>query len=192
MTASMTAGAAAASADLLTDLKSGYLLGANPRKQFLAQFFGVFAGVLVVVPAFYVIVPNASVLGTAQWPAPSAQVWAAVAKLLSNGLHSLHPTAQIGLAVGVLVGMILPLLERAFPKKAHWVPSATGIGLAMVIPFFNSLSMFVGAGVALFLQKKHPKLAEKYIIPVSSGVIAGESLVGVVVALLSATGIIAS
>ncbi len=39
MTASVTAGAAGASADLLTDLKSGYLLGANPRKQFIAQFW---------------------------------------------------------------------------------------------------------------------------------------------------------
>jgi len=38
MTAGVTAGAAASSADLLTDLKSGYLLGANPRKQFIAQF----------------------------------------------------------------------------------------------------------------------------------------------------------
>ncbi|MDR3607013.1 MAG: OPT/YSL family transporter [Oligoflexia bacterium] len=190
MTASVTAGAAGASADLLTDLKSGYLLGANPRKQFIAQFLGVFAGVLIVVPAFYVIVPNASVLGTAQWPAPSAQVWAAVAKLLANGIHSLHPTAQMGLAVGILVGMILPLLERAFPKKAHWVPSATGVGLAMVIPFFNSLSMFIGAAIALYLEKKKPEIAEKYVVPVSSGVIAGESMVGVVVALLNASGII--
>ena len=39
------AGAASSSADLLTDLKSGYLLGANPRKQFLAQLAGIFADV---------------------------------------------------------------------------------------------------------------------------------------------------
>ncbi len=190
MTASVTAGAASASADLLTDLKSGYLLGANPRKQFLAQFIGVFAGVLVAVPAFYIIVPNASVLGTAQWPAPSAQVWAAVAKLLANGIHSLHPTARAGLVVGLLVGVILPLVEKAFPKKAHFIPSPTGVGLAMVIPFFNSLSMFIGAAVALWLEKKKPGIAKKYVVPVSSGVIAGESLVGVIVALLAATGVI--
>ncbi len=53
MTANVTASVAASSADLLTDLKSGYLLGANPRQQFLAQFFGVFAGSAVAVPAFY-------------------------------------------------------------------------------------------------------------------------------------------
>ena len=44
MSANITAGAAASSADLLTDLKSGYLLGAHPRKQFIAQFAGIFIG----------------------------------------------------------------------------------------------------------------------------------------------------
>jgi OPT family oligopeptide transporter len=190
MTASVTAGAAGSSADLLTDLKSGYLLGANPRKQFIAQFVGIFAGVLVVVPVFYLIVPDASVLGTTRWPAPSAQVWAAVARLLSNGLHSLHPTAQAGLAIGGIAGIILPLLERRFPKAAGWIPSATGLGLAMVIPFFNSLSMFIGAFVALILEKRLPRVSEKYVVAVSSGIIAGESLMGIIVALLTASGVI--
>src|SRR6185436_13692120 len=39
-TAAITAGASVSSADLLTDLKAGYLLGANPRRQFIAQFLG--------------------------------------------------------------------------------------------------------------------------------------------------------
>jgi len=188
MTAGVTSGAAGSSADLLTDLKSGYLLGANPRKQFLAQFLGIFAGVLVVVPAFYVIVPNAARLGTTEWPAPAAQVWAAVARLLSNGVHSLHPTARAGLLIGGLVGILLPLLERLVPKASRFIPSATGVGLAFVIPFFNSFSMFLGALLALILEKKAPKAAEKFIIPVSSGVIAGESLMGIVVALLHVSG----
>lgn len=190
MTASVTAGAAGASADLLTDLKSGYLLGANPRKQFLAQFIGIFAGTVVVVPAFYKLVPTASALGTAKWPAPSAQVWAAVARLLANGVESLHPTARWGLLIGGMVGIVIPLLEKAFPKSVRYIPSATGLGLSMVIPFFNSLSMFIGAAIALSLEKKNPRLAEKYIVPVSSGLIAGESLMGVAVALLTSTGIL--
>jgi OPT family oligopeptide transporter len=188
MTAGVTSGAAGSSADLLTDLKSGYLLGANPRKQFLAQFLGIFAGVLVVVPAFYVIVPNAARLGTTEWPAPAAQVWAAVARLLSNGVHSLHLTARAGLLIGGLVGILLPLLERLVPRAARFIPSATGVGLAFVIPFFNSFSMFLGALIALILEKRAPKTAEKFIIPVSSGVIAGESLMGIVVALLHVSG----
>ncbi|MDD5210583.1 MAG: OPT/YSL family transporter [Elusimicrobiales bacterium] len=188
MTASVTAGAAGATADLLTDLKSGYLLGANPRQQFLAQFFGIFAGTLVVVPAFYILVPDASVLGSDQWPAPSAQVWAAVARLLSNGIHSLHPAARMGMIAGALVGIIIPCLELAFPKRRKYIPSAMGIGLAMVIPFWNSLSMFIGGTIALFLEKTNKKGAEKYIVPVSSGIIAGESLMGVAIALSDARG----
>ncbi len=50
-TAGTTSAAAGSCADLLTDLKSGYLLGANPRRQFLAQFAGIFFGVVAIVPA---------------------------------------------------------------------------------------------------------------------------------------------
>ena len=188
MTASVTAGAAGSTADLLVDLKSGYLLGANPRQQFLAQFFGIFAGTLVVVPAFYILVPDAAALGSEQWPAPSAQVWAAVARLLSNGVHSLHPAARMGMLVGGIVGLIIPMLELAFPKRRKYIPSAMGLGLAMVIPFWNSLSMFIGGLIALILEKKNKEMADKYIIPVSSGIIAGESLMGVAIALSDARG----
>ena len=82
MSANITSGSAIAAADLLTDLKSGYLLGANPRKQFLAQFAGIFVGTLVTVLSFRVMVPDASVLGHDKFPAPSAQAWAAVAQAL--------------------------------------------------------------------------------------------------------------
>ncbi|MEW5950845.1 MAG: OPT family oligopeptide transporter [Elusimicrobiota bacterium] len=186
MTASVTAGAAGSTADLLTDLKSGYLLGANPRQQFLAQFLGIFAGTLVVVPAFYLLVPDASLLGSDKWPAPSAQVWAAVARLLSNGISSLHYSAKAGLLIGAIIGILIPLTEIIFPKHKKYIPSAMGLGLAMVIPFWNSFSMFLGGLIALILEKKAPKAAEKYIIPVSSGIIAGESLMGVAVALADA------
>jgi len=188
MTAGVTAGAAGSSADLLTDLKSGYILGANPRRQFIAQFMGIFAGTLVMVPAFYLLIPSAQVLGTDQWPAPAAQVWAAVARLLAGGVDSLHPTARMGLLAGVLIGLALPILEIYLPKYKRYIPSATGVGLAMVIPFFNSFSMFLGALIALILEAKRPKLASMYIIPVSSGIIAGESLLGVIIALLAASG----
>src|SRR5215468_3783338 len=73
MSANITAGAATSAADLLTDLKSGYLLGANPRQQFIAQFSGIFVGTIVTVLTFAVLVPNAQVLGTDQFPAPAAQ-----------------------------------------------------------------------------------------------------------------------
>jgi len=139
----------------------------------------------VVIPAFYLLIPDASYLGGDKFPAPAAQVWKAVAELLSRGLGALHPTARIGMVTGGLIGIILPLLPRFLPKKTHvFIPSAMGLGLAFVIQFFNSLSMFIGAVIALILTKKRPAMADMYIIPVASGIIAGESLMGVTVALL--------
>jgi uncharacterized oligopeptide transporter (OPT) family protein len=190
MTASVTAGAAGASADLLTVYKTGHMVGLHPRKQFLAQFLGIFAGTAVVVPAFYLLVPDASILGSDQWPAPSAQVWAAVARLLASGFEALHPTARWGIVVGGLIGIIIPAIELKFPKASRWMPSAMGLGLSMVIPFFNSLSMFIGALIAWALEKYSAKLAEMYTIPVASGLIAGESILGVVIAILASAGLL--
>lgn len=191
MTAGVTAGAASSSADLLTDLKSGYILGANPKKQFIAQFLGIFAGTLMVVPAFYILVPTAADLGGPKWPAPAAQVWKGVAELLAQGVSALHWTARSGLLIGLLVGLFLPILEMLAPKRLKpFIPSATGVGLAFVIPFFNSLSMFLGAFFAWAYHKVNPQGAERYIVPVASGIIAGESLMGILIALLTATGVL--
>ncbi|MBO4711417.1 OPT/YSL family transporter [bacterium] len=184
MTASITSGIAGSSADLLTDLKTGYILGANPRKMFLAQFLGIFAGTAVIVPAFYLIVPTPDVLGSDYFPAPAAQVWSRVADLLAQGFTTLHPTAKIAMLIGVAVGVIIPLLEKWFPKAAKFIPSSMGIGLAFVIPFWNSLSMFIGALIVLIIEHKKKSL-EEYIVPAASGIIAGESLAGVFIILLS-------
>ena len=122
MTANISAGSVSQASDLLTDLKSGYILGANPRQQFLAQFLGVLAGGLVVVPVYFILVPDVSVLGTEKWPAPAALVWRSVAELLSKGVGSLHPTARIGLVTGALLGILLPVLEMVLPRyKVHSV-----------------------------------------------------------------------
>ncbi|MBN1421407.1 MAG: OPT/YSL family transporter [Planctomycetes bacterium] len=190
MTASVTAAAASSSADLLTDLKSGYLLGANPRRQSIAQFFGIFAGAIVIVPAFYLLVPSADVLGGEQFPAPAAQVWKGVAELLAKGIGSLHITARWALAIGGLAGIAITIAERIVPRSARkYLPSAMGLGLAFVIPFWNTLAMFVGALIALILEKAAKKTAETYTIPVASGIIAGESMMGVAIALLMTSGL---
>jgi uncharacterized oligopeptide transporter (OPT) family protein len=52
-----------------------------------------------------------------------------------------------------------------------------------VIPAFNSISMFIGALLAWLFAKASPRAADDYTIPVSSGLIAGESLVGVAIIL---------
>ena len=85
-----------------------------------------------------------------------------------------------------MLGIILPLLELRFPKAKPYIPSATGVGLAFTINGFNSISMFLGACIALVLQKKAKAWHERYTVPVSSGLIAGESIMGVGIALYTA------
>jgi len=180
MAANITAGAATSSADLLTDLKSGYLLGANPRKQFIAQFAGIFIGTVVTVAAFRILVPNASVLGTDQFPAPAAQTWKGVAEAMALGLSNMHPVKIWSIVIGGLVGLILPILSRLFPKRQKWIPSAAGIGLAWVFQWFYGLLFFVGALIGYGWERRNPKQAEEYLFPVASGIVAGGALMGVV------------
>ena len=186
MTANISAGACSQAGELLTDLKSGYLLGANPRRQFIAQLIGMLAGSLMVVPVYFILIPTPDLLGTEKWPAPAARVWRGVAELLSKGVHALPPSAQVGLLIGGLIGIIIPLLELRFPRAKKFIPSATGLGLAFTINGYNSISFFIGACLVLWFSKSRPKLHEKYTVPVASGIIAGESLMGVAIALITA------
>ncbi|MEW5702129.1 MAG: OPT family oligopeptide transporter [Candidatus Zixiibacteriota bacterium] len=180
MAANITAGAATSSADLLTDLKSGYLLGAHPRKQFIAQFAGIFVGTLVTVAAFRILVPDASVLGTDQFPAPAAQTWRGVAEAMSKGLSTMHPVKIWAIVIGGLVGIILPTLSRLFPKKQKWIPSAAGVGLAWVFQWFYGLLFLIGALIGYGWQKRNAKHCEEYLFPVASGIVAGGALMGVI------------
>lgn len=183
MSANITAGAATSAADLLTDLKSGYLLGAHPRMQFLAQFSGIFVGTVVTVLTFAVLVPNAQVLGTDQFPAPAAQTWSAVAIALGRGLSSLESVKLWLIFAGGVVGVVLTLAPVLLPKYQKYLPSAAAFGLAWVFHWYYGLLFFLGALVALLLEKRKPKLAEEFTLPVASGVVAGGSLMGVVLVL---------
>jgi uncharacterized oligopeptide transporter (OPT) family protein len=189
MGANVTGGIGLHAADLLTDLKSGYLLGARPRPQLAAQLIGTVVGAAAIVPVFDLLVPDASALGTARFPAPGAQVWAGVSRVLADGTAGLHPTARVAVGVGVAVGAALVLLERWLPRRAAaFVPSPAGLGLAMVIPGTSSIAMFVGALAAELIRRFRPALARRAVLPVASGFIAGESLMGILVAVLLASG----
>jgi OPT family oligopeptide transporter len=190
MTASLTGGAAIHSADLLTDLKSGYVLGANPRKQVIAQLFGVIAGTLFVVPAYLLLI-DPKAIGSDRWPAPAAQVWAGVARVLAQGFDALPRGAQGGLLIGGAVGVVLALIEDRVPKHLKkYTLSSTAVGIAFVIPAWNSISMFIGGFLAWLFAKLHAQKAERYSLAVAAGFIAGESLVAVLVAALIAAGLL--
>lgn len=186
MTAGITAGASSASADLLTDLKSGYLLGANPRRQFVAQALGTVPGTIATTIGFFILVPRAEVL-TADKPAfsaPAAQQWMAVAKVLKEGINNLHPLARQSILAGIVVGVVLVLAERFLPKYKKYLPSATGVGLGFILPFYYCLAMLLGAILGSAIGKMGKK-QEEMIIPIASGLIAGESIIGVIVQALN-------
>jgi len=179
MSANITSSAAIASADLLTDLKSGYLLGANPRKQFLAQFAGIFMGTIATVLAFRVLVPNAAVLGSDQFPAPAAQTWKAVALALSKGMEALEPVKVWSIIIGGTIGILLVVLPTWFPKHKGWMPSPAALGMAWTFHWYYGMLFCLGALIGRLVEKKSPALAEEYTWPVASGIIAGGSLMGV-------------
>ena len=88
--------------------------------------------------------------------------------------------------VGGLLGIVITLAEEFLPRRyVKWIPSATGLGVAGVVPAFNSISMFLGALAAWIWTKAHAKTRRKYVISGSSGLIAGESLMGVAIILWS-------
>lgn len=193
MSANVTAGVGLHAADLLTTLKTGWLLGAKPRHQVYAQLFGVVAGAFVVVPAFNLIIPDPSVLGGEAWPAPSCVVWAGVSQAFADGIGALPASARTAVWIGFALGVALALMEKFAPARLRsLLPSPAGLGMAMVIPGSNAIAMFLGSAIAEWMRRKKPVLAEKTVVPVASGLIAGESLMGILIALLVVTGVLAA
>jgi uncharacterized oligopeptide transporter (OPT) family protein len=189
MTAGVTAGAACSCSDTVANLKVGHMVGANPRKQFIAQIFGVFAGALLAVPAYFILVPDASALGGDKFPAPSALVWMGVAKVLSQGLDTLPRSAVQAIVVAFIVGVLIVLVDRFFPKARPYTPSPAALGIALTVPASMSFAMFLGAFIVWMLERKAPNWHATYTIPIASGCIAGESIMGVVLAVLLALGL---
>lgn len=189
MGANVTTGVGLHAADLLGDLKTGYLLGANPRLQVLAQLLGILAGAAVVVPAFELLVPTADLLGSEQFPAPAVMVWASVSRALTQGLSGLGPGVRLALLLASLLGAALALAEALGPEGwRRWVPSPAGLGIAMVTPGSFSLSMFAGAMLAASVRRAWPRFGQTGLVPVASGLVAGESLMGIGIALSRALG----
>ncbi|HEY9733743.1 MAG TPA: OPT family oligopeptide transporter [Drouetiella sp.] len=185
MAGSVTANIASSSADLLTDLKSGYLLGANPRKQFIAQFVGLFFGTAAIVPAWYLMIPDFATLE--KYNPPSANMWKAVAEALSHGISYVPIHARYGLLIGGVLGIVLAVADAYAPKKLKpYMPSAMGLGLSWVMSFSNSFSFFVGALIAFIWSKVDKRSADLFTIPVASGAVAGESLICALLAMYNA------
>jgi uncharacterized oligopeptide transporter (OPT) family protein len=162
-------------------LKSGYILGANPRKQFIAQFVGIFFGTVAIVPAWYAMVPDKKALEA--FNPPATNMWKAVADLLTQGIQMLPTTAIWAIVIGAILGVALPVAGQLFPKAHRWLPSAMGLGLSWVMVFQNSLSFAIGAVLVGLWNRINKENSNLYYVPIASGLIAGESLVAALIAI---------
>lgn len=181
MAANVTGGAASQTADMLHDMKTGLLIGASPKLQALAQTFGVLAGATAGCAAYLVIIPDpAAMLLTDEWPAPAVAAWKAVAELFMDGVESMPTMAVEAMAIAGGVGVVLAILEKVLPKEAaKWVPSPAAAGLALVIPASYAISMFIGGLISFFGGKFASKWTKAFLIVIAAGIVAGEGLAGV-------------
>lgn len=188
MTAGITGEVAGNAANLLMDIKPGYMLGGKPRHQAIGHVLGILAGASVAVPVFYLAFLRGDPQGlvTPEQPFPGAVVWKAVAEVLTSGLSNLKPSAQVAAAVGALLGIVLEAIKVA-TRGRFWL-SAVGIGLAFVIPWSTCWAMFLGSFLFWLAGQKltDPRSLLKRVLvdnlePTCAGVIAGGALMGIAV-----------
>lgn len=95
---------------------------------------------------------------------------------------------MVAVASAGLLGALLVALPRRRPGLARRLPHPLGLGLGFVLPAHQSTMLFLGGLLALVAARRAPAAHQRYALVVASGLVAGESLVGVLVALLGARG----
>ncbi len=187
MTAGITAAGASQSGDLMHDLKAGYVLKVSIRKQVIAQLCGVVIGVFAAAAVFRLLTAAYEIPGD-DFPGPAVIAWHAMAELLAKGVKSLPSGAVTAAAVGAIVGIAIPLLGR-IKKIGKWLPSPIALGIAFMVHPYSAMSMWLGAFVTYLYNRKHADRVERFGASLASGLIAGEGLMMVVVAILLILGV---
>jgi putative OPT family oligopeptide transporter len=185
---------ACTSGDVCNDLKTGNLVGASPRNQQIVQIIGVAAAAFVLAPVLIAmhegsIATGGTGIGGRDYPAPQANLFANLTKGFFMGGHL--PWDMVG--VGVIVGCLIIMLDKALGKGGkgaglHLMPVAVGIYL----PFGLSVPILIGGIIASLVKNNSGDFADKNLkrgVLVASGIIAGESLVGVGLAILAYFGV---
>lgn len=169
---------AAIAGDTSQDLKTGYLLGATPKKQQIGEVIGVIAAALAIGGTLYLL-DSAYGFGTEQLGAPQATLM----KMIIEGVMEGNlPWALV--FVGVFIAIIIEVI--GIPV----LPFAIGVYL----PVQLNACIMIGGLVRLGIDKMKKEENEKKRITndgilFCSGMIAGEGLVGIVLALLAVVGV---
>jgi|TARA_B100000959_G_scaffold277135_1_gene333101 putative OPT family oligopeptide transporter len=185
--------AACTSGDVCNDLKTGHLVGASPRKQQIMQVIGVASACLVMAPVLQLLHDNTpGGIGGKELSAPQASLFASLAEGFFGDKALPWDMVGYGVAVGVAMVILDKVLEvRKARFRAHVMPIAVG----MYLPFGLATPIVIGGLINHFLtrQETAPEEIEKKSrrgVLFSSGIIAGEALTGVGLALLASMSIV--
>jgi len=190
--AAMTSEIASNAANLLSDIKPGYMLGGKPRHQAIGHVIGNLAGVLLCVPLFYLLflpadangVRSVSTIVSDQFAMPAALQWKGVAEIIAKGLKGLPSSALIAMAVAAAAAVVIEVLR--VKTKGRFGLSAVAIGLGVVLPPESTLAMFVGALIFWAMARKHKdpssrghRIWVEGLEPICAGLISGAALMGI-------------
>jgi putative OPT family oligopeptide transporter len=177
--------AAATAGDISQDLKTGYLVGATPRRQQLGQVLGVVIPAFVIAPVL-TILQKAYGIGTSELPAPQATLFASITRAMFTEQPMPWIMVEIGAGIGVALIVIDETLKRAGSAfRAHVMPVAVGIYL----PLGLSVPILIGGminSIVRYFARRHgdEDAAVHRGILFGSGLIAGESIMGIIIAFL--------
>ena len=190
--AGMTAEIASNAANLLSDIKPGYMLGGKPRQQAVGHVIGIFAGAIACVPLFYLLflppdangVRSTATIITDQFAMPAALQWKGVAELITKGLTALPWTAVVSMIVAALAAAAIEIARIA--TQGRFPLTAVSIGLGVVLPPEATLAMWVGAMIFWWSARKHRAPGTRGHTmwvdgyeSIAAGLISGAALVGI-------------
>jgi uncharacterized oligopeptide transporter (OPT) family protein len=199
MTGGMTSEVALNGANLLSDIKPGYMLGAKPRQQAVGHCIGILAGALASTPLFFLLfLPRApdgtrsvATLLSDHFPFPKALEWKGVSDLVAQGLKALPASALVAMAIAVVIATIFEVARLR--TRGRFPLSPVGIGLGVVLPPDACLMMWLGAFVFSWQARRHPTPGTKGHTrwvegcePICAGLMSGAALIGVLNAIVNA------
>ncbi len=190
--AGMTSEIASNAANLLSDIKPGYMLGGKPRHQAIGHIIGIFAGLLACVPLYFLLflpadangVRSVSTLVSEQFAMPGALQWKGVAELIARGFNGFPTSALIAMAVAAISAIVIEVLRIV--TKGRFPLSAVSIGLGVVLPPESVFAMWVGALLFWLMGLRHKNVNSsghriwvEGCEPICAGLISGAALMGI-------------
>lgn len=190
--AGMTSEIASNAANLLSDIKPGYMLGGKPRHQVVGHVIGIFAGVMACVPLFYLLFLPADANGlrstativSDQFAFPAALQWKGVAEIIAKGLSGLPASAITAMIIAAVSAVLIELARIV--TKGRFPLSSVSIGLGVVLPPESVLAMFLGALLFWVMGRRNKTPGTKGnriwvegCEPICAGLISGAALMGI-------------